>query len=86
MNKKVYRGEWAGCSNFQERKNELQEAHEHFKQMLISGEIKIDVPVITKSKRPRITTEKFKTIKIFGKDMVLTIEEYRTHYLKAELK
>ena len=29
---------------------------------------------------------KFKTIRIFGKEMRLTIEEYNTHYVNAKLK
>ncbi len=81
---KVYHGEWAGCSDFKERQVELRKAHQHFQEMVISGEIKIDVPNVSR-KRQRITSEKFKTITIWGKEMRITIEEYRTHYLKANL-
>ena len=60
----------------------LNEQHEHFSFLSVSGEIALDVPTISKGKiQPR-----FKTIKIFGKEMRLTIEEYNTHYMKAELK
>ncbi len=48
----------------------LQEKHNHFCMMTVSGEISIDVP----AKAPR-----FKTIRVFGKDMQVTIDEYNTH-------
>jgi len=60
----------------------LKERHDHFSFLAISGEIALDVPTIKEgSLQP-----KFKTIRIFGKEMKLTIEEYNTHYLKANLK
>lgn len=83
MKHTIYKGEWAGCSDLLKRIAELQEAHQHFEQMVVSGEIKIDVPVVSKRKRNRITSERFKTITIFGKEMKVTIEEYRTHYIKC---
>lgn len=59
----------------------LQERHEHFCNLMVSGEIKLDVPVIKNG-----TIEpKFKTVTIWGKQMRLSIEEYNTHYLKANL-
>ena len=57
----------------------LKEKHNHFCGMMISGEIKIDVPNITSDGELK---PKFKTITIFGKQMALTIEEYNTHYAK----
>lgn len=60
----------------------LKEQHDHFSFLSVSGEIALDVPTISKGKiQPR-----FKTIKIFGKEMRLTIEEYNTHYVNANLK
>ena len=60
----------------------LNEQHEHFSFLSVSGEIALDVPTISKGKiQPR-----FKTIKIFGKEMRLTIEEYNTYYVNANLK
>lgn len=53
----------------------LQERHSHFKDIKVSGEISIDVPVIKdNSFMPR-----FKTIRVFGKEMTISIEEYNIH-------
>ena len=59
----------------------LNEQHEHFSFLSVSGEITLDVPTINNGK----FQPKFKTIRIFGKEMRLTIEEYNTHYLNAKL-
>ena len=48
----------------------LKEKHSHFCMMTVSGEISINVP----AKHP-----KFKTIKVFGKDMQVTVDEYNIH-------
>lgn len=58
----------------------LKEKHDHFCGLMISGELKIDVPVIDSN---GMIEPKFKTIKVFGKEMRLTIEEYNTHYVKC---
>lgn len=60
----------------------LKEKHDHFCGLMISGELALDVPTVENGK----FQPKFKTIRIFGKEMRLTVEEYNTHYLKAELK
>lgn len=57
----------------------LKERHDHFCGMMISGEIKIDVPIIKDGN----IEPKFRTITIFGKQMRLTAEEYKTHYAKC---
>ena len=59
----------------------LKEQHDHFSFLAVSGEIALDVPTIKNGE----IQPKFKTITIFGKEIRLTIEEYNTHYLKAEL-
>ena len=59
----------------------LQEKHSHFCGLLVSGEIKVDVPVVNQD---NTISPKFKTITIFGKEMTLTIEEYNTHYAKCK--
>ena len=59
----------------------LQEKHSHFCGLLVSGEIKVDVPVVNNDNN---ISPKFKTITIFGKEMTLTIEEYNTHYAKCK--
>lgn len=50
----------------------LKECHNNFTLMMISGEISIDVP-------NKKNSRKFKTIKVFGKEMKVTVEEYNTH-------
>ena len=60
----------------------LKEKHDHFCGLMISGELALDVPTVENGK----FQPKFKTIKIFGKEMRLTVEEYNTHYLNANLK
>ena len=57
----------------------LKEKHDHFCGLIVSGEITLDVPSVSDGK----LQPKFKTIKIFGKEMKLTIEEYNTHYAKC---
>ena len=58
----------------------LKERHDHFCGMMVSGELQIDVPIVDSEGKFQ---PKFKTIKIFGKEMKLTIEEYNTHYAKC---
>lgn len=53
----------------------LEEKHSHFKSMTVNGEIAIDVPVL----KGEMITPKFKTIRVFGKNMRVSIEEYNTH-------
>ena len=53
----------------------LEERHSHFKSMTVNGEIAIDVPVL----KGEMITPKFKTIRVFGKNMRVSIEEYNTH-------
>ena len=55
--------------------NMLEEKHSHFKSMTVNGEIAIDVPVLN----GKMITPKFKTIRVFGKNMKVTIDEYNTH-------
>ena len=57
----------------------LKERHSHFSGLAVSGEPSIDVPVI----RGNAFTPKFKTIKVFGKDMTVTIDEYNTYCKKV---
>lgn len=53
----------------------LKEKHSHFSGIAISGEIAIDIPVI----KGNSITPKFKTIRVFGKEMKVTIEECNTY-------
>ena len=60
----------------------LKERHDHFCGLMVSGEITFDVPKVTSKGG---FEPKFKTVRIFGKEMKLSIEEYNTFYVKAKL-
>ena len=53
----------------------LRERHAHFNEMVVNGEISFDQPIFNDGK----FTQKFKTIRVFGKEMRITIEEFREH-------
>ena len=77
MKQNVYRGEWAGCSDLKERREELSKAHEEFQKMLDNGYQLKDVKV----KRPRIKSEaqpKQVVVTLGGNWTVkLSFEEYK---------
>lgn len=70
------RSEWAGCSNFKERREELRKAHEEFQKMLDNGfeikEARVKRPRIQKSKTPREVL-----VSILGGKVKMTFEEYQ---------
>ena len=86
MRKRFNRGAICSSENYKASKaahlSMLKESHDHFCGLMVSGELALDVPTVENGE----FQPKFKTIRIFGKEMRLTIEEYNTHYLKAELK
>lgn len=55
----------------------LREKHSHFHEFLVDGHISIDVPEVEQNTN-RILPQ-FKTIKVFGRSMRVTIEEYNTY-------
>ena len=73
--RKNNRGQWAGCSDFKERREELLKAHEEFKKMLAEGwqvtNAKKKRPRIQKTKTPRKVV-----ISILGNKMTVTYQEY----------
>lgn len=79
MKQNNYRGEWAGCSDFKERREQLSKAHEEFQKMLDNGfqlkEIKHRRPRIKKTAEPE-----YKIVMVFGRPMKLTIQEYKDHW------
>jgi hypothetical protein len=85
MRKRINRAAVCSSENYSTSKrlhlSMLEEKHSHFKSMTVNGEIAIDVPVL---KGERITP-KFKTIRVFGKNMRVGIEEYNTHCKKLGL-
>lgn len=84
MKQNIYQGEWAGCSDFKERREQLSKAHQEFqnselKKMLDNGFRLKEV----RHKRPRIkkTAEpEFKIVMVFGRPVKLTIQEYKDHW------
>lgn len=75
MNNKNYRSQWAGCSNFKERREELLKAHEEFERMLADGwqvtNAKKKRPRIQKAKTPRKVV-----ISVLGNKTTVTYQEY----------
>ena len=75
MNNKNYRSQWAGCSNFKERREELLKAHEEFERMLADGwqvtNAKKKRPRIQKAKTPRKVV-----ISVLGSKTTVTYQEY----------
>lgn len=75
MRQNKIRGEWAGCSNFKERREELLKAHEEFQKILADGwqvtNAKKKRPRIQKAKTPRQVV-----ISILGNKMTVTYQEY----------
>ena len=80
MKQKNYNGEWAGCSNFKERREELQRNHEEFLKMkdMLDRDWEIKKSCV-KHSRPRIKQDKFKVIITCFGTMKITIEEYNAH-------
>lgn len=79
MRKRVNRAAVCSSENYSTSKklhlSMLEEEHSHFKSMTVNGEIAIDVPVL----KGEMITPKFKTIRVFGKNMRVSIEEYNTY-------
>lgn len=79
MRKRINRAAVCSSDNYSTSKklhlSMLEEKHSHFKSMTVNGEIVIDVPVL----KGEMITPKFKTIRVFGKNMRVSIEEYNTY-------
>lgn len=73
MKQHYKRSQWVGCSNFQERINELRQAHEEFVQEFM---------VVTTRRRPRIYKEPNpRKVEISVMDIKITIDftEWQAH-------
>lgn len=79
MRKRINRNAVCSSDNYEASKrvhiDMLEERHSHFSNMVISGEISIDVPIF----KDNTVTPKFKTIRIFGRNIKVSINEYNTH-------
>lgn len=72
------RSQWAGCSNFKEKRAELLKAHEEFQKLLDSG---YEITTVKKARRPRIQKTqqpKYVVTLVFGRELKMTIEEFNT--------
>ena len=72
------RSQWAGCSNFKERRAELLKAHEEFQKLLDNG---YEITTVKRVRRPRIQKTqqpKYVVTLVFGKELKMTIEEFNT--------
>lgn len=79
MRRKINRAAICSSENYSRSKklhlDYLREKHSHFKEIVVNGELTIDVPVL----KDGMVTPKYKTIKVFGKEMRVTINEYNTY-------
>lgn len=79
MRQRVNRAAVCSSDNYQASKklhlDFLNEKHSHFKEITINGEMLIDQPIIKDGR----VSNRFKTIRVFGHNMKVTIEEFNTH-------
>lgn len=79
MRKRINRAAVCSSDNYSVSKRVhqmyLRERHAHFNEMIVNGEIAFDQPIFKDGN----FTQKFKTIRVFGKEMRITIEEFREH-------
>lgn len=79
MRKRINRAAICSSENYAAskklHKQMLNEKHSHFSYLSTTGEVSIDQPILVNRK----PVQRYKTIRIFGKEMKLTIEEYREH-------
>lgn len=85
MRKRINRAAVCSSENYSTSKkihlSMLEEKHSHFKSMTVNGYLTIDVPVL----KGEMITPKFKTIRVFGKNMKVTIDEYNTYCKELDL-
>lgn len=85
MRKRINRAAVCSSENYSTSKkihlSMLEEKHSHFKSMTINGEIAIDVSIL----KGDVVTPKFKTIRVFDKNMRVTIDEYNTYCKELSL-
>ena len=79
MRKRINRAAICNSDNYSTSKRVhqmyLRERHAHFNEMIVNGKIAFDQPIFNDGK----FIQKFKTIRVFGKEMRITIEEFREH-------
>ena len=79
MRKRINRNAVCSSENYSASKaahlSMLKERHDHFCGLMISGELQVDIPKVNSK---GVVLPKFKTLRIWGKDIKVTIEEYNT--------
>ena len=79
MRKRINRAAVCSSGNYETSKklhlDYLREQHNHFKEITVNGELSLDVPILKEGK----VTQRFKTIRVFGKNIKVTIDEFNTH-------
>lgn len=79
MRKRINRAALCSSENYKASKRVhlamLEERHSHFCNFTVYGEMSFDVPIL----KDGSATERFKTIRVFGKDIKVTVKEFRTH-------
>lgn len=79
MRKRINRAAVCSSDNYSASKRVhqmyLRERHAHFNEMVVNGEITFDQPIFKDGN----FTQKFKTIRVFSKEMRITIEEFEEH-------
>ncbi len=83
MKKNNFKKEWAGCSEFNERKRELSKAHAEFVKSELKKKLDEGYKVKARVKRPRIQKEMTPRIiitSVFGEPTRVTFEIYKSKY------
>lgn len=79
MKKKVNRAAVCSSENYQKSRRlhmeYLSEKHSHFNEMTVDGTLSFDQPIFKEGQM----MPQYKTIRVFGHNMRVTIEEYNTH-------
>lgn len=82
MKQRIYRGRWAGCSNFTERIEELEENHNSPELKDLLERLNEGWEIKSSGKRPRIkkTREPREVIvNCFGGQVKMSFTEYKQH-------
>lgn len=79
MKNRINRAAVCSSDNYQKSRRlhmeYLSEKHSHFNEIIVNGEMSFDQPIFKKGQMQ----PQYKTIRVFGHNMRVTIEEYNTH-------
>lgn len=83
MNRNNFKKEWAGCSDFNERREELSKAHAEFVKSELKKKLDEGYKVKARVKRPRIQKEmtpRMIVTSVLGEPTRITFEVFKTRY------